>query len=74
MMRRNLPSETNEDFRSGGDVGSGLGRLFASHAAADRIEIETGILGGFKGAAQILAQKRWDLDATFFDGENDSAV
>jgi len=60
--------------RAGGDVGSGLGRLLAGDAAADRIEVETGILGGFEGSAKVFAEEGWDFDSSFFDGEDDGAA
>jgi hypothetical protein len=60
----------NGDARSGGNVRSGLRILLAGEAAANGIDIETGILRGFNGNPQILAEKGWNLNASFLYVEN----
>jgi hypothetical protein len=60
----------NRNPRSGGNVRSGLRILLSGDAAANGIDIETGILRGFDGNPQILAEKGWNLNTTFFYIEN----
>jgi hypothetical protein len=55
-------------------VRAGLRRLFAGNSAADGVEIEAGILRGLNGNAQILAEKGWHLDPSFFHVENHRAT
>ena len=52
-----LPSELHRHARARGDVGSGGGGLLAGEAAANRIELKAGVLGGFYGAAESLADE-----------------
>lgn len=52
------------------DVRTGLRRLFASDAAADGVEVESGILRGFNGNTQIFAEEGRDLNPSLFHVEN----
>ena len=58
-----LPSELYRHARACGDVRSGGGGLLAGEAAANRIELKAGVLGGFYGAAKRLADEGGDFDA-----------
>ena len=55
-------------------MGSGEGRLLSRYAAADRIELQAGILGSFDRAADGLSDKGWDFDSTLLDVEDDGAA
>jgi hypothetical protein len=44
-------------------VGSGDWRLLAGYAAANCIEFETEVLGGFDRPTNSLSDKRWNFDS-----------
>jgi len=69
-----LSPELHGYSSAGGHVGSGEGRLLSCYATTDRIELQTGILGSFDGAADGLSDKGWDFDSALLDVEDDGAT
>jgi hypothetical protein len=62
-----LPSELHRDVRPRGHVRAGQGRLLARHAAANRFQFKTSVLGGFDGATDSFSNERWHFDPPLLD-------
>ena len=55
-------------------MGAGWWGLLAGYTAADGIEFQAGILGGFYGATDGFADEAGDFDAALFDVEDYGAA
>ena len=69
-----LAAKLNGDVRARGDMGSRGRVLLASHAAADGLQLETGILRAFDCTTKRFAYEGWNFDAPLLHIEDHRAT